>query len=184
MTQGEFLRCVQSRTARIAVGASTVRGKGNKGVVREARAYLRTIKLKQFAVPDDAAFRKVLNRHTERLRKRLPKSARRWGIARKVLNIFLRDCLYTGYLAEAYQLRRAEEHFEIPLDSITAKKLNEIAGRGGLPAWPGVRGVTPCLSAEYHLVADQAAEKDGMARVHLDALWWSVARDEIKGRTR
>ena len=36
--------------------------------------------------------------------KKLPKKSRRWGRARKGLNIFLRDCLYTVHIRKAYRL--------------------------------------------------------------------------------
>ena len=56
-----------------------------------------------------------------------------------LLNIFMRDCLYTAYLTCPYDLHYAEEYFEVPLDSISAKSLRKGAGRGVLPRWPGVR---------------------------------------------
>lgn len=176
MKKSEFLGTIQSRVARIAVGPSTVRGKGNKGVVKAARAHLRALDLSAFSVRP-AAFRAVLDRETKALVAALPRSARHWGIARKLLNIFLRDCLYTGYLEAAYRLSRAEQAYEIPLDSITAKHLKLVAGGGVLPRWPGVKYATPSLSDQYQRVAGEEAVRRGVARVHLDAVWWSVSRD-------
>lgn len=147
MKKKEFLAAVQSRVARIAVGPSTVRGKGHAGAVAAAQAFFREVDLADFGV-SPPAFRKALDRATRALVRRLPKGARHWGIARKLLNIFLRDSLYTTYLDTEYCLSRAVEALEIPLDSITGKQLNRIAGRGGLPRWPGVKNLSPSVSRD------------------------------------
>src|SRR4051794_29968500 len=89
---------IQSRAARIAVSPSTVRGKGSKGTVSAARRYLRKMKLGDFQVRTQAAFLAALDGHTEALQQKLPKPVRRWGLARKVMNIFLRDCVYSRHL--------------------------------------------------------------------------------------
>lgn len=177
MTEGEVLQAIQSRAARIAVGASTVRGRGNAGTVAASRAFLRTLDLALFGPNTRIPFGEALDQSTEALRAVLPREARHWGIARKVLNIFLRDCLYTTYLESTCSLRIQEALFELPLDSFTAKHLRCIAGRGVLPPWPGVKHVTPSLSAAFQQVAAAEAAKRGMPRVHLDAMWWSVSRD-------
>jgi hypothetical protein len=177
MTKTEFLSTIQSRTARVAIGASTVRGRGNKGTVTASRQFLRSLLLQRFALSDQSRFAAQPDRTTGDLCAALPPKAQHWGLARKILNIFLRDCLYTTYLSEAYQLQRAENFLELPLDSITARELQLIAGRGVLPRWPGVRRVTPDLSARYQAVAAKEAKDQEIARAHLDALWWSAGRD-------
>ena len=166
------------RGARIAVGASTVRGQGNRGVVASARTFLRTVDLRSFGTDRAPVFAAVLDRTTQDLRDALPATAQHWGIARKVLNIFLRDCLYTSYLSERYGLKAAEFLFELPLDSITARELRKAAGRGRLPPWPGVKGVDSACNRAYQAVALHVAGVRKMARVHLDALWWAVGRDD------
>ena len=90
---------------------------------------------------------------------------------------FLRDSLHTSYLAQAFHLVRVEQFLELPLDSITAKQLRQVAGGVGLPRWPGVQHVTQPISARFQAVATREAESRGIARVHLDAVWWSVSRD-------
>ena len=175
--KSSFNKIIQSRTARIAVGPSAVRGKGHAGVAKAAREYLKSLDLTPFGTKDAAEFEAALNKATGELRRSLPVRARKWGLARKVLNIFLRDCVYTRFLADANQLNRADAHFELPLDSITAKALKKAAGRGALPAWPGVKHVTPAISAVFQHAAEKEATKEGIARMHLDALWWSFSRD-------
>lgn len=178
MKRRQLLVAIQSRAARIAVGASTVRGKGNKGVVGASREYLRRVDLGLFGEPVESRFAENLDAVTAALRDALPRHARHWGVARKVLNIFLRDCLYTTYLSEAHRLRRNEALFELPLDSIMAKELRRAAGRGRLPRWPGVRHLTQELSAIYQNAASAEANRRGTPRVHLDAIWWSMSRDD------
>ena len=87
------------------------------------------------------------------------------------MNIFLRDALCNRHLSACYGLGSTEHLFELPLDSITGRGLREIAGRGRLPAWSGVKQLTPKDSAEYQAVALAYAQGIGVARVHLDALW-------------
>jgi hypothetical protein len=175
MTKREFLEAVQSRAARAAVGITTVRG-SPRGTLAAARAYLCRVDLRKFAVAP-SKFPLILDLETGALARALPKGARKWGLARKVLNIFLRDCLYTTYLEREYGLRRAQVAFEIPLDSLTAKGLKQFAGRRKLPKWPGVKHVTPEISAEYQLAASRLASVRNIRRVHLDTLLWSLVRD-------
>ena len=176
----EFLNAIKSRTARVSIGASTMRGRGNTGTVSASRQFLRSLPLQRFALDDPSRFAAELDHMTDDLCAALPLNAQHWGLARKILNVFLRDCLYTSYLSEAYELRRAEKFFEIPLDSITAQQLQFIAGRGVLPRWPGVRYVTADMSARYQAVAAEEASARKIARAHLDALWWSAGRDTDK----
>lgn len=178
MTDNELLRAFQSQVARISVGASTVRGRGNAGVVAASRAYLRQLDLRVFGQPTKDRFSNHLDAATIGLRDSLPRGARHWGLARKVMNIFLRDCLYTTYLDAAFGLRRNEAYLELPLDSITAVQLKRAVGRGRLPAWPGVKHLTEPLSARFQDAASVEATRRGIPRIHLDAIWWSVSRDE------
>jgi hypothetical protein len=167
----ELLRSFQARAARIAIGSSSMRGAGSAGVVIAARGFLLGLQLKNFGTADENAFRSSLDRTTRQLQLALPKKGRYWGLARKGLNIFLRDCLYTVYLREAFSLQLAEELFEVPLDSISGKSLCEQSS-GRLPCWKTVRGLTPSLSDQYQTEASRIAAVKKTPRVHLDAIWW------------
>lgn len=177
MTEDQVLQAFRSRAARISVGASTVRGRGNAGAVAASRRFLRQLDLSMFSRSTRKRFVTNLNAATIALRDSLPRGARHWGLARKVLNIFLRDCLYTTYLDARFGLRRNEAYFELPLDRITATHLKRAAGRGKLPAWPGVKHLTEPQSAAFQEAATAEAAKRGIPRIHLDAIWWSVSRD-------
>jgi len=92
------------------------------------------------------------------------------------MNIFLRDSAYTVYLREAFSLERAESYLEVPLDSVTAGCLIEESA-AELPAWCGVKNVTPEYNQLFQREAALIATSLGASRVHLDAHWWSVSRD-------
>jgi hypothetical protein len=94
---------------------------------------------------------------TADLRLGLPPKGRSWGIARMILNIFLRDGFYTSYLREEF-VHRAETSFELPLDSITARRLISGVGAKRLAPWPGVKWLQPSESREF-----QAAAAAGVA---------------------
>jgi hypothetical protein len=133
--------------------------------------------LARFDTTNSCRFASELNRATAQLLRTLPRPAQRWGLARKILNIFLRDCLYTTYLSEAYHLKRVERFLEVPLDSFTSKELRKAAGRGKLPSWLGVKKVTDKISPAYQDIATKEAKREKIARVHLDAKYWSLNRD-------
>ncbi len=166
-----FIVAAQSRAARIAVGASATRRSG-KGTVEAARAYLRSLELAQFSVAKPRLFRDRVDRVTDELRRALPPKAGTWGLARKLINIFLRDALYTTYLCEEFGLGAAENLFELPLDSITSWYLRYYAGRGVLPRWRGVKRLSVEVSDKYQESAMRYAATRGLARVHLDTYWW------------
>jgi hypothetical protein len=119
----DLLKAFQSRAARMAVGASTVRGQRVSGIVEAARAHLRDLPLEEFSVTQRTAFDGELDARTQQLKAALPAGARRWGLARKVLNIFLRDCVYSVHLRDAHGLGGIEDFLELPLDRVTADAL-------------------------------------------------------------
>src|SRR5205823_4066008 len=51
----ELLRSFQARAARVAIGPSSMRGAGSKGVVNAARACLLELTLSDFATSNEAA---------------------------------------------------------------------------------------------------------------------------------
>ena len=170
----QLLDAFQARATRVAITASTARGQV-RGTVASTRAYFADMDLAEFRVSSASKFRRVLDRHTLGLMQSLPRGGRHWGVARKFLNIFLRDVVYTTHLADGYGLRAIEPWLELPLDSITAKRLVQLRkDMRALPKWPNLRRVTPAQSAEYQDAAAWVAQGYGIARVHLDAIFWGV----------
>jgi hypothetical protein len=180
----KLLTAIQRHTARAAITSSSMRGAGSPGVVEKVRAFLGEMPLRPFGTSNERRFLSHLDAVTESLREALPAKVRRsgWGRARKGLNIFLRDCLYTTYLRDANHLALAEDLFEMPLDSITGKRVVEESRKRGWAAparWTTVRSLTPTMSAAYQKAAAALADEQRCARVHLDAKWWGErAKDE------
>lgn len=104
-------------------------------------------------------------------------STRPWGTARKALNLFMRGCICDHLLRGAYQLDRVEPAAELPLDGVVATRLRQLAGRGKLPEWPGLKHLTRADHRLFQTFASQETEKCGMrARIYLDYLLWLRAR--------
>ena len=133
-----LIRAIKTRAAVVAVGPSTARGQGAPGVVSALRLALDEVPLKRFAQSRQRGFVSALDASTERVASALPRRARSWGLARKCLNIYLRDCFYNSYLREEYDLAVAEQWFEVPLDRVVADGLKEHLA-ADLPRWPGVK---------------------------------------------
>jgi hypothetical protein len=172
-----LLNAMQHHHARVAISSSSMRGAGSPGVVAAARDFLGKLSLRPFGTSSQPEFQAHLDHATRRLLRALPQKERRWGRARKGLNIFLRDCLYNTYLRRHYKLGLAETFFEVPLDSIIGARLVKTSPKGALPRWGTVRALTEQTSATYQARAAILAAEQRVARVHLDAMWWG-AREE------
>lgn len=177
----DILTALQHRAARVSIGPSSMRGAGSRGVVKAGRAFLCELQLSHFGTSRQSRFDRELDQATDGLLLAFPRSARYWGLARKGLNIFLRECLYTVYLRDAYKLGEAEMFFEVPLDSFTGRELHKVSG-GRLPRWQTVRGLDRSVSNAFQQEAARVARERGFARVHLDAEWWGQRGATVTGR--
>ena len=106
----------------------------------------------------------------------MPPGARHWGVARKVLNIFLRGATYNWLLRDKYKLDRIEPVLELPLDSLTAKGLKSRSPKRSLLQWHGVKHLKSEDSATFQNRAGEIAAEWQTERVHLDIVFW-VERD-------
>lgn len=167
----DFIAHIQTFTARSSVTASATRGQGASGIAASAREHLAQISLRDFAVRSQLSFARVLDRETERLTAAIPRLGRSWGLSRKLLNIFLRDSLYTAYLRDAFALDRAEPWYEVPLDGVVAVRVAHEPEGAALPEWPGVKHLTPVESEAYQRAFRAVAHRMQVAPVHLDA-WY------------
>lgn len=170
---------MQEYIAVTTIGPSTLRNQGSKGVIRAAQQYLAVMNIRAFSVEKENIYLRVLDDHTERLRITLPKAAQNWGAARKALNLYLRDICYNRFLCERYNLSEKENWMEIPLDSFVASSLKKRAGRGQLPCWPGLNGLTPEISFKFQKFAKHFAANEGISRIHLDMRLWMDTRENI-----
>lgn len=172
----KILAAIQCMVARGAIGPSAVRSQGASGVADAARRFLTAIQLSRFSIAERDTFGRVLDDETERLAASLPLPARSWGLARKCMNIFLREAFYNAFLQSQYHLAAAEKLYEIPLDGIVADALRSRAP-GELPRWLGVRNLNADISAKYQSIAERLSADEGVARVHLDAVYWAQERE-------
>ena len=168
----DFDSQMRAWVAYTSVGASTVRGLRTPGVVSALRKLLAQIDLNTLEKLEPSKFAKWLDEQTIAIKKRLPQKARFWGVARKCLNIFLRGACYNFYLRKSYQLQRIEQELELPLDSITVKKLKENSPANPLPRWLGVKRLRPEDSSDFQQFARQLAQQRDQARIHLDIDFW------------
>jgi hypothetical protein len=145
-------------------------------VVAAALCFLMDLDLRPFGEADGMVFNAALRDATQALKASLPEKARSWGLARKCLNIFLRDAFYTCYLRDEYDLALAEPWYEVPLDGVVAKQMCKKAGSGVLPRWLGVKYLTPSDSHGFQAYGSQLAEEMGITRAHLDTYLWVEGR--------
>lgn len=172
MNTNEFIRLIQNRVAEIAVNASTLRNQGGPGLIQAARNYFKELALEKFHVKNETVFIENLNSTTETLRKLFPPNAQHWGAARKAINLFLRDAFYNRYLHEYYKLKPIESWLEAPLDRYVATGLCKTPYGKCLPKWEAIKALTAVQSKKFQEVARLFAQEKGIARVHIDLLFW------------
>ena len=163
------LRQRKMRIAELSVGASTVRGMP-KGTVYAARMALKGIRPTSFSKPSRDEYLKTLNYLTRRISNVLPEAS--WGVSRKVLNIFIRSCVYDSGLRRAYQLARIEPWLEVPLDQQVAAGIRACSGED-LPKFQNKR-LDWRVSLQYQDTARRIARRVGSHPIHLEACWWRV----------
>lgn len=166
------LTLLQRRIATIAIGPSTARRMGPKGTIDAVRSFLWSIDLKTLSETSAPDFVRSLDNHTDGLIKALPDGAQRFGPARKFLNLFLADVLYSRHLCKAWPLLHLEECLEVPLDSHVALALREEPEGRALPRWTTVIGLTHADSDRFQEAASVIARRHQCARVHLDLIYW------------
>lgn len=163
---------MQRYVAHCSVGISTVRGQRTKGLVKASRRALQAVDLVPFGAKRASAFADALDAETLRVRRRLPRGARSWGLSRKLLNIFLRGALYNIYLREQFRLNRAEPYFEVALDKWVACGLIDRSPNGALPRWRTIKGLRAEDSQAFQARALDVARGLKCHRVHLDMMFW------------
>lgn len=179
MDQRLYLKFVQMHVAQRSIGPSTVRGAGRGGTAEAARTYLASLNLMDFSGRGMSRFEHALDMHTERLRAGLPRSARHWGLARKCLNIFLRDATEHHVLRIRFNLAQVESRLEIPLDRHTATELRARDTAGLLPRWRTIKHLTPEDNSRYQALASKEAARAGTTRVFLDAMFWRGSAHDL-----
>lgn len=155
-----------------AFTGTAIRNMGPRGTLERVREYLKAIDLGAIGGATASSYPGLLDDHTEKLRRSLPKGGQHWGLARKSVNLFLRDALYNFYLRTHYGLEKVEPWLEIPVDSYVARRLAKKPEGADLPKWRSVKGLKQEENAQFQTVAAEVAERKHTARVHLDLLFW------------
>lgn len=176
ISKAQFLRMIQQFAAVEAVGTSAVRGQP-AGTKKAIQNILARTDLNRMPRRSRAQFERWLDRQTIRIQRGLPSRAKPWGIARKTLNLFLRDCLYNHFLRTTYNFPAVEDWLEVALDGVVAGALKRSADRGALPRWLGLGHVTRDASDRFQAYAEDLADRLGLpARVYLDNYLWLANR--------
>src|SRR3974390_66210 len=119
MRKSKLINLIRHHDAIAVITPSASRGMVRKGGTEKVRKFLDRLHIASFNKP--AGFARSLDRATRRLAKRLPK--RRWGAARKFLNLYLRRITYNFHLRRAYNLSRIEPLLELPMDKYAVRGL-------------------------------------------------------------
>lgn len=181
-----FVCALRQHQARVSITQPTVRSQG-AGTLRAAWDFLSTdLDLRRLCAVTERKFLLRLDDATDLFVRRLQKQrgkgqsrkAGSWGVARKLLNIYIRDCVYSRMLCAHYRLEAIEPFLEVPLDSLVAKGLIAEANARGqtrrLPRWKTIKGLERRESDLFQSFASELAEERGHARIHLDVLLWGA----------
>lgn len=172
ISKDQLLQAIQEFAAIEAVGTSAVRGQPAK-TKKVIQKVLMAADLNAIPRRSQPKFEKWRNQLTECVQRKLPNPDKPWGIARKAVNLFLRDCFYNHYLREEYGLAAVEQWLEVPLDGVVSRAFCREAGRGELPRWRGLGRVTPGDSVRFQEFAKWLAGRVGLqARIFLDNVVW------------
>ena len=149
----ELIDFLRERTAESAAGTTALRNQGDKGVIHNARKFLRGLEPYKFAkCATEGLFSALLDEKTKALQESFPPAARNWGAARKVLNLYLRDVLYSRYLCKHFDFHHLEKWLEVPLDSFAAKGIQFDYRPKTLVKFPGIKQVAGDVHSEIALL--------------------------------
>jgi hypothetical protein len=169
-------RCITTKgNPQTGAPASEIRSETGLLLPVAACGVNRIIPIKLDELPETATYQAALDNWTDQLKLVFPEGGRYWGVARKCLNIFMRDASYNAHLCEKYpRLKHLEQVLEVPLDSYTAKGLlaEDGATANGLKRWESIIGLTPDENRKFQQWAHIVAARQNISRVHLDLLYF------------
>ncbi|MGE4189427.1 MAG: hypothetical protein AB7G12_05965 [Thermoanaerobaculia bacterium] len=117
----------------------------------------------------------ALDRWTDRIQEAVGVGRCAWGLARKCLNIFLRDCYYNAFLKSEFGSKVSPDWFEVPLDSISGRRLHELEPDIA-PAWRKIGDIDVESNERFQEAALQVSRKWNVERVHLDTYFRVLER--------
>lgn len=187
MTEQEFYKFVHRRLAQISIGPSAIRNQGASGLINTLRHYFEEqIELDIFisSLSDDTAYKKFLTIHTNKILGLFPETAQSWGAARKGLNLFLREIVYSKFISNRFSIPDDFNEFnyfvkvmEVPLDKEVAIGIRKDSHDKDL-RWVGIKQLTPIESDKFQYEASIIAGKENIARVNLDVKYWRASKSQ------
>ena len=157
---------LQRHIAWCAIGPTTLRRMCPPGGRRAVCKWLSEASLEPLRDDDLTATNDVWTRNI------CDKTRIPWGASRKSINLFLRDLAYNWHMRQIFCLGAKESELEVPLDSKVMTALRRQAATD-LPMC-SVVDLNPALSECYQRAAEEEARRRGIARVHLDLLYWAA----------
>ena len=176
---------IQRYVAETSVGPSTVRGYV-KNTQKICRALLAGIDLAELSEIEKPRFKSWLNKQTDALHIQLRRQGRRkkgiqtYGIARKVVNIYLHNVFYNCVLNRKYGLENLCDFLEVPIDSHVREWLLLIARNTRPPLTidplitraDKIWRIDEKANTAYQDLANQVARQLNTKRVNLDAYFY------------
>lgn len=117
----------QKRISRTCIGANSTHGTlGKNGLNILHQNLYPIIKLKDVAAcKSDNEIKTLLDSYTSKLKQKIAKPIHpeHWGMCRKAINLYVRDCYYNKILNEHFSLDKVANDLETPIDSFAMKAL-------------------------------------------------------------
>ena len=117
----------QKRISRTCIGSNSTHGTlGKNGLNILHQNLYPIIKLKDVAAcKSENEIKALLDSYTSKLKQKITKpiQSEHWGMCRKAINLYLRDCYYNKTLNEHFNLDKVANSLETPIDSFAMKAL-------------------------------------------------------------
>ena len=185
---------IHQYTATTALGASTVRN-NPEDTARIAREFLKSVAPTELRALTKHEFPDWLNEKTTELQNCLAQNTsikrraekrpgpgiitreNRFGLSRKILNIYLHNCYFNKILNERCKLERFRDLYEVPIDNDTQEWIIHLAREAELDVKPiankvAIYKLTPSRNSLLQICAEDIASLLGTDRVFLDPLFY------------
>ncbi len=167
-----LLKKLKYRLIRISVSASSTRNQIGSGKIELIRTELdKILSLKKLSTLSgtNVSFSKLLDNSTNKL---INTTHIKWGTARKLINICLREISYNKYLRDHLKLTEKDLlKFEIPIDSHTYKYIVE-KGNFNDFKWMGIINIKKEEHSAIQKCYQNLARIKKIAPIHLDIEAW------------
>ena len=117
----------QKKISRTCIGANSTHATlGKNGLNVLHQNLYSVIKLNEVrACKSENELKALLDSYTSKLKQKIAKPihSEHWGMCRKAINLYLRDCYYNKALNEHFSLDKVASYLETPIDSFAMKAL-------------------------------------------------------------